>query len=254
MPMDAGVSDRVRFELLGPLVVRFDGEPVVVGEETACSLLVALLLRPAGFAGPDGFGAAVWGPGGTSTDNLYHHISRLRKALAPLGVRIGRASGNAGYRLVVADEAVDARCFEGLVAAAARLRDAEPEQALARLRAAVGLWRGPAALPGLRWPGVRLMAEELDRARLEAEEHLASLELLLEEDPVAAAGRLRDLVAEHPGHPGVTAALIRVLHAAGHPGEAGQVYEHAVRVARVAGVAVDAKVERAHRAAAGTPG
>src|SRR5216110_393194 len=77
---------RVRFELLGPFSVLNDEEPIDIEGPTAQALLVALLLRPDGYAGAGQLISAVWGrPDATSEDNLYHHISRLRRVLAPLG-------------------------------------------------------------------------------------------------------------------------------------------------------------------------
>src|SRR5215470_1271702 len=155
----ANGSDQVRCELLGPFVVRHDGKPVDLGGATPRSVLVALLLRPEGFAEPRQLVSAVWGePNGTTEDNLYHYVSWLRKRLKPCGLRIRSEPSAVRYRLVVPDAAVDVRQFDQLVTAAAALAETEPEQALRRLRAALALWRGPAAFPELRRPGVRALA------------------------------------------------------------------------------------------------
>jgi tetratricopeptide (TPR) repeat protein/DNA-binding SARP family transcriptional activator len=243
-------AGRVRFELLGPFAVLSEDRPVEVEGATARAVLVALLLRPGGYAGAGQLISAVWGePDGTSEDNLYHHISRLRRVLAPLGLRIGPGyAPKVRYRLPVPYAAVDVRRFEQLLASAAALGETEPEEALSRLRAALSLWRGPAAFPELPLPGVRALGYTLDITRLDAEERLAALELRLGR-PEQLVTRLRALTAEHPGHAGVTAALIRTLHATGRIDEAEQVYR---RAGQRHGQRLPAKVEQAYRDRPGT--
>ena len=244
----------VRFKLLGQFAVLNDGHPVLVEGATAQALLVALLLRPEGYVSSGQLIAAVWGhPDAPSEDNLYHHISRLRRTLVPLGLNIGPAHlPRVRYRLPVPEGAVDVVRFTRLLSSAAALEDAEPEEALTRLRAALDLWRGPAAFPELQLPGVRSLGRGLDVTRLDAEERLAGLELRLGR-PEHLVDRLRGLAAEHSGHAGVTAALIRTLRATGRGGEAEQVYRQAVRHH---GPRLPAKVEHAFRdrPADGQPG
>jgi tetratricopeptide (TPR) repeat protein len=250
----ANGSDRVRCQLLGQFVVRHDGKPVDLGGATPRAVLVALLLRPEGFAIAGQLVSAVWGePNGTTEDNLYHYVSRLRKQLKPLGLRIRSEPSGVRYRLVVPDAAVDVRQFERLVTAAAALAETEPEEALHRLRAALALWRGSAAFPELRRPGVRALAKALDSRRLDAEETLAGLEVQLG-DPGRAVDRLRALVAEHPDRPGLAAALIGALHATGRTSEAAAAYREAEWAARRLGQPLPAQVRQAHREPAGSTG
>src|SRR5439155_18110286 len=132
------------------------------------------------------------------------------------------------YRLPVPAASVDARRFGQLVASATALGDTEPEEALKRLRAALSMWRATAAFPELQLPGVRALAQELDTARLDVEERLAGLELRLGQ-PELRIDPLRSLAAGHPGHAGVTGALIRVLYATDRSDEAERVYRQAAR-------------------------
>jgi tetratricopeptide (TPR) repeat protein/DNA-binding SARP family transcriptional activator len=229
VPGDRGAAGGVRFQLLGQLVVRDGGGAVVpVNSASAQAILVALLLHPAGYADAGQLTAAVWGERESiKKDTLYHQAGNLRRTLTTLGLSTEAGRSSVRYQLVVPDTAVDARRFERLVSEAAALAGTEPEEALRRLREAVGLWRGTAALPELRrLDGVRAMGRRLDRARLDAEERLAGLEIQVG-SPDLVLDRLRDLVAAHPDHTGVTAALIRTLNATGHPTEAGEVYSRA---------------------------
>ena len=237
----------VRFELLGSFGIRAGGSRIELGGRTARAVLVALLLRPEGYAEAGQLIAAVWsGAAGPApgVDSLYRYISQLRGWLRPLGLAIDRGPNGAHYHLAVPAGAVDAARFAGLAGSATALAGTEPEEALRRLRAALALWRGPYAVPELRPRRVEGLARQLDRARLDAEELRADLELR-HGQPDSLPETLADLVAAHPEHDGVTAALIRVLRAAGRTGEAEQVYHHAV-AAR--GQHVPPKLDQARRA------
>jgi tetratricopeptide (TPR) repeat protein/DNA-binding SARP family transcriptional activator len=242
---DGDGSERVRFALLGPFVVLGGDGPVRIEGATAQALLVALLLRPEGYAGAGALISAVWGQQAATTgDNLYHHVTRLRRVLEPLDLHIRPGHAPAmRYRLDVPAASVDARRFTHLLTSAAALESAEPEEARDRLRSALRLWRGTAAFPELPLAGVRALGSALDTARLDAEERLAALEVRLGE-PESRLEALRSLVAEHPGHAGVLGALITVLHATGLHGEAERVYRLA---ARRYGQRLPAKVEQAFR-------
>jgi tetratricopeptide (TPR) repeat protein/DNA-binding SARP family transcriptional activator len=252
VPLPAGGSVGIEFHLLGPFAVFADGVPVETDGATANALLVALLLRPGGYARAEDLIAAVWGQrDATSGDNLYHHISRLRRFLGPFGMTVTRGRGpEVVYRLVPRPGALDAARFEEQVAAAAALEDSEPAAALGRLRAALGLWRGPAAFPELRLPGVRALGHALDGARLRAEERRAELEIRLGE-PDTLVERLRWLAAHHPGHPGIVAMLIRMLRATGRGAEAGEIYLDAKRRS---GAGLAPTVEQAYRERPAGPG
>ncbi|HSV64889.1 MAG TPA: tetratricopeptide repeat protein [Mycobacteriales bacterium] len=244
--MAAAVSAvEVRFQLLGSFQVFHGGQPVSVGGPTAQAVLVGLLQRPSVRLLPEQVVTAVWGsPDGVSDDSLYHYITGLRKALAPLGLEV--ESCRPGYLLRVPAEAVDAARFEGLVTSARALRVSDPEEAVRRLRAALELWAGPDALGGLGLPGIRRIAAGLDGRRLDAAEDLADLEL--------GRGRaeqvldlLRTLAAAHPDRDRLTAALIRALHATGRTGQAQLTYLAAEQLARRFGREPHAVVRRAQQ-------
>jgi tetratricopeptide (TPR) repeat protein len=252
-PARDGRSVGIQFGLLGTFEVLNNGLPVGVDGATDQSVLVALLLRPAGYVSAGQLIAAVWGePGAIREDSLYHRISGLRRVLKPLGLRIGPdPAKGVRYGLRVPAAALDVNRFHDALAAARAVADGEPEEALRRFRAAVALWRGPQAFPALRLPGVRALGHALDLLRLDAEEKLAELEISLG-DPETAHERLRDLTAAHPNHAGILAALIAVLRATGRQREAGELYAAARGRFRPH---LPDKVERAFRRHAGhSPG
>jgi tetratricopeptide (TPR) repeat protein/DNA-binding SARP family transcriptional activator len=230
---------RVRCNLLGPFELLGDGVPVEFDGPTVPALLVALLLRPEGYGQADQLIIAVWGESKSTTlDNLYHHMSRLRKTLKPLGLGVGRGH----YRLLVPPGALDSTEFGRLVAEAAALEDTEPEEALRRLRVALDLWRGPKAFPELQLAGVRSLGHRLDMTRLAAEERLAALEIRYG-DPEPLVDRLRTLTRAHPGDATAAAALLRVLRATDRHGEARALYD---QLRQRHGVRLPPKVEQAH--------
>jgi DNA-binding SARP family transcriptional activator len=224
-------TPHVRFQLLGRFEVHLGDRRVPVGGPTAQAVLIALLDRPGQRLLAQQVVAAVWGrPHEVTDDSLYHYIGKLRRALAPLGVRI--ESCWPGYRLVLpAQVTVDAARFAQLAGAAQAVRAEEPRQAAKLLRAALDLWQAGRALPGLALPGPRDVAARLEEQRLSAAERLAGWELA-DGHPDQVLARLRALAQEHPDRGPLTAAVMRALHAAGRTAEALTLYRRAEHAAR----------------------
>lgn len=207
-----------RVHLLGPFEVVHDGRRVDVGGPVGMAILATLAYPPDTKVLPARLAAAVWGASGAVTaDNLYRHVSRLRRALAPIGLSI--VGHRPGYRLPVDGEQVDAVQFDELLRTARSLAGTDPDQATVRLRAALDLWRGMGALDNLTQSGMRGIAAALDARRLDAEEDLAELELR-RGDPEIVLDRLRTLAAAHPRRHRLRAALVQALHATGRTDEA----------------------------------
>ena len=244
--MSVAGAPRVRFRLLGRFEVHAGGRVVPVGGPAAQAVLVALLGRPGQTQQVRQLIAAVWEhPDGVRDDTLYHYVGRLRKALSPLGVQI--ESHWPGYRLLLAEHAsIDAAWFEELVRSAGPLREAEPDQAVRRLRAALDLWQDEPALAGLNLPGARAAAARLDELRLTAAEQLAELELDRGE-PDQLLARLRSLAVAHLDRGRLTAALMRALHTTGRAGEALILYQRAEQHARRQGRQPPEPVRRAQQ-------
>jgi predicted ATPase/Tfp pilus assembly protein PilF len=153
---------------------------------------------------------------------LRVYISRLRRALgARAGVLVTQAPG---YRLNVTGDELDAGRFEGLVRSAeADLATGQAQAAAGMLRAALGLWRGP-ALSDV----ADLAFAQADAGRLE-EARLAALESRVDAD--LACGWHASLVAEldglssaHPLRERLTGQRILALYRCGRQAEALTAY------------------------------
>ena len=151
----------VEFGLLGPLRAVRDGTPLPLGGPRQRAVLARLLLDPARVVPVGVLIDDVWGgdPPETATKTLQKYVSELRKILGP---NVVLTSGH-GYSVDVEAGSVDARRFEGLLAAG-------------DFDGALALWRGEALadLPDVlfvvaersRLQELRLVAVE---RRLEAE-------------------------------------------------------------------------------------
>src|SRR5712671_2095472 len=122
----------MEFRILGPLEVEDDGRTVPLGGAKQRVLLARGRPRST-----DRLIEEIWDghPPETALKSVQVYISQLRKALGD-----GRVvTRERGYELVVAPGEVDADRFEALVRAASA---AAPEQACARFREALALFRG----------------------------------------------------------------------------------------------------------------
>jgi DNA-binding SARP family transcriptional activator len=203
----------VEFRLLGPLEVRDGaGSVIALRRRQQRALLGALLIRAGEVVSVDRLVDDLWGenPPASAVGSLQNTVSQLRKLLEPLGKDILRRQAP-GYVLDVPAEAIDARRFERLVAAAAGL---EPAQRAASLREALALWRGPALDDLTDEPWAEVEASRLEELRLEALEERIQADLEL--------GRHATLVAEleagtvdHPLHERLHGQLALALYRSG---------------------------------------
>ncbi|MBB3674471.1 putative ATPase/DNA-binding SARP family transcriptional activator [Modestobacter versicolor] len=211
----------VRICLLGPVaVLGEDGQPVDVGGPRARALLARLAVEPGRVVGLDTLIEAVWDadPPAAPGNAVQALVSRLRRALPAVPLR---AQAH-GYLLDLPADAVDAGRFEALVARAREDRD--PDRALALLREAEQLWRGPALadLRDLAFTGP--LAARWDELRLTAAEQRLGGEL--ERGRAAAAlAELEELVAAHPLREPLCLLQVRALARLGRSAEALAAYE-----------------------------
>lgn len=151
--------------VLGPVEIRRDGEPVRIYRQEARALAVLVAARGQAVS-RETLIAAIWqDEPGPAQDGLATIMSRLRTKLAAGGLQIPSAKGAGHYRLIAAtghslDEAVDAARFEASRRAGAALAaEGREADALGSFRAAAREWRGePLSVPGRAWRPPRICA------------------------------------------------------------------------------------------------
>lgn len=228
--------------VLGPLEVRTDGRaaPVTGGRRRA--LLAALLAGARRTVSTGDLLAAVWpdGPPPSAEHTLHTHVSRLRLSYGlPIVARDG------GYVIDIVPGALDAAVFDEHVA---RAEAAPPADAVALLRAALALWRGPAYGGAADVPGVRAEAQRLEERRRQAGERLVAA-LVLTGRPDEAVAVAQAAVGESPTRETAWVGLLRALVAAGRPAEATQAYHRAAAALDTIGLLPSSDLRAAHAAA-----
>ncbi|RYP86444.1 hypothetical protein EKO23_09060 [Nocardioides guangzhouensis] len=205
----------VEVAVLGPVEVSIGGSPVDLGTPKQRALVAALALSGGRPVSVDAIVDLLWGdappPGVTTT--LQAYVSGLRRVMEPDRERRAPATVLVtvapGYALRVADGSHDARVFERAVTVEQRrLQGLAPvgppsvdagtlTDAVARLDAALALWRGTPY--GELEDAAAAVAERarLEELRLVALEHRLLADLALGHHGTAAA-ELEALTAAHP--------------------------------------------------------
>lgn len=211
------------FGILGPLEVVLAGRSIPLGGRHGRVCLAVLLLRAGQPVSADELVQALWGDDAppTARKALHIQISRLR---ARLGDGAGRlVTTSAGYRLDVAAEELDAARFEAL---AARAHGESPDAAVATLREALDLWRGP-ALADLRYePFAQEAVRRLEELRATVREDWLDARVALG-DHAAVAAELDARAADAPLRERLVALRMRALYGAGRHTEALAVFRDA---------------------------
>jgi DNA-binding SARP family transcriptional activator len=140
MPLPA----EVEFGLLGPLLVRRGGIPVEVPHGKQRILLAALLLNAGRVLSADDLSDTLWesAPPASARATLQNYVKRLRACFGDRGHLLVKTVPP-GYCLQVEPGQLDVHRFESLLTAGrAAARSADWQEAAARLRDALALWRG----------------------------------------------------------------------------------------------------------------
>jgi DNA-binding SARP family transcriptional activator len=201
--------------MLGPLQVRDgEGEMVALPRRQQRALLGALLVRAGEVVSTDRLVDDLWGesPPPAALGSLQNTVSQLRKLLGATTLR----TQPPGYVLDVADDDVDARRFERLVAEAVGRTAVERAAAL---REALALWHGPALADLADEPWAAVEAERLDELRLTATEEQLDAELELGRH-AALVARIEALAAEHPLRERLWRQLALALYRSGRQADA----------------------------------
>jgi WD40 repeat protein/DNA-binding SARP family transcriptional activator len=225
---------RVQFRMLGPLEVLDDaGRPLVLGGAKQRALLAVLLLHAGQVVSADRLIDELWGedPPETARNVLQVYVANLRKVLEP--DRPKRTTSSLlrtqppGYLLDLDGHSLDLDRFERLAdegRAASAAGQASAASTL--LRAALGLWRGPAlgdvALSG-RGQGA---LAELEERRLGAMEERIQADLAVGRHR-ELVGELEVLVAEYPLRERLWAQLMVALYRSGRQADALAAFQRA---------------------------
>ncbi|KOX09461.1 putative ATPase/DNA-binding SARP family transcriptional activator [Micromonospora profundi] len=217
----------MRFRVLGPTrVLLADGRELPVGGPRLRALLALLLLNAGRIVPAERLIDGLYGehPPHGPANALQSQVSRLRQALPAEDALV--EFHQAGYRLAVDPEDVDAYRFERLAESGRRaLAAGDWSHAAAVLREASELWHGPALADVLNAPA---QAARLDELRLAAVEDRIEAELALGGHSALVA-ELRELVVAHPLRERARGQLMRVLSGLGRPAEALAEFEDARR-------------------------
>jgi DNA-binding SARP family transcriptional activator len=219
----------VEWLLLGPLAVRVGGvaAPVTSGKHRV--VLAGLLLNASRVVRSDELAAMIWSssPPVSARPTLRNYVKLLRHALADGGSRIVTHPG--GYQIDVRPGELDVSRFETLCGTARQAAGRGGwEEAAARLREALALWRGEplADVPSdlllrtvPRLAELRLQALE---SRVDADLHLGRQAELI--------GELRELVVTFPFRERLHAMLMLALYRDGRQADALAAYRQARQV------------------------
>jgi DNA-binding SARP family transcriptional activator/Tfp pilus assembly protein PilF len=242
---------RLDFAVLGPLEVRCGGQPLPVHGSRERAVLAVLLLESGSVVPVGRLVGAVWDddPPGGAEKAVRNCVSSLRRRFAEAGAPAGLIETvSAGYRLRLGNCDLDLHEFDRLVASGRGLAAAgEIGRAVAGLRAALALWRGP-ALAGVGGALIGAAAARLDERRMTAVEECIDLELALGRHRDVAA-ELRGYAAEWPLRERLAGQLMLALYRSGRQAEALDAFHRlAERLADDLGLGPSNEIARLHEA------
>lgn len=170
----------MQFRLLGALEAGSGNAVVDLGPPKQRAVLAILLLHVGEIVSVDRIIDLLWGdePPRTAAHSIQIYVSDLRKSLeAVAGTRL-ILTRPPGYQLDTPPESVDAKQFERLVQQGSeQLNQGKRDAAVAALRSALALWRGPALSDFAYEEFAQPYVQRLNDLHLDAIETLASAEL-----------------------------------------------------------------------------
>jgi len=224
----AGVGARLRFGLLGPLLLTVAGTPVALGTPKQRAVFAMLLINRNRAIGTESLIDAAWdqSPASAARTSIHSYVSNLRRILAGAGADpyAVLASASAGYRLSIADGECDMDCFiaektAGMQAAAAERFD----QASSHFSAALNEWRGPALDDLSSFAFVEPFATALTEDYMLVQIARAEAEIACGRAGVII-GELESLAAKHPYREPLWAKLITAYYVAERQSDALDAY------------------------------
>jgi SARP family transcriptional regulator, regulator of embCAB operon len=219
---------RLRFGLLGPLLVTVAGTPVALGTPKQRAILAMLLINRNRAVGTESLIDAAWdqSPVPAARTSIHSYVSNLRRVLASAGINPYEvlASAPPGYRLSIADGDCDLDRFitektAGMNAAAAGRFD----QASGYFSAALDEWRGPVLDDLGNFAFVEAFATALTEDYMLVQIARAEAEIACGRAS-AIIGELEALAAKHPYREPLWAKLITAYYVADRQSDALQAY------------------------------
>jgi DNA-binding SARP family transcriptional activator/streptogramin lyase len=216
----------MRFGILGPLEVYDGTTPVSLGGGHQRRLLALLLVNPNLPLTSDRLIDELWGgrPPETAAKALQGLVSQLRKQLGASTVE----TVPGGYLLRVDEGDLDARRFERLMTES---RGLEKDDALAKAREALALWRGPALAEFAYDDFARGEIERLEELRRTGIERRIELELAMGRHD-GLVPELEALIRAHPLRERLRHHLMLALYRSGRQADALEAYRAARQVLR----------------------
>lgn len=216
------IEPSAEFLVLGPLGIVHGGAPVHVTAGRPQVVLSMLLLEAGRVVSVQRLLDALWAdePPTTARSQVQICISALRRLLTGTGADI--LTQPPGYLLRIPDGALDLVRFRDLCARAESLAPTRPEEAVARYREALSLWRGDACA-SVDSQVVAQAAIRLNEERWTALERRMDLELRLGRHQ-EVAGELAEIVSAEPFRERPRALLMLALYRSGRQAEALEAY------------------------------
>ena len=226
--MAGHVAGSVEFRILGPLEITAGSSRLEVSGTRQQVVLATLLLHVNKTVSVPRLLEAVYGeqPPSTSRSQVQISVSALRRMFSAHCRSPVIETRDTGYIIQSTTDQLDYAQFTDLVERARSSRDAgHLEQAVARYRSALRLWRGP-ALDGILSRLVLDGASRLDEQRVSVNEDRISIELLLGRHR-EMVGELTELIAEFPLRERLHRQLMLALYRCDRTAEALQAYRQA---------------------------
>lgn len=237
------------FRILGPLQARCGGQLVPVRGVREQVALAVLLLEAGNVVPLDRFTEAVWDqdPPPAAAKAVRNTVSVLRHRLVRAGAGTLIETRPPGYQLRLGASSLDAQQFQQQVTAARKLSGAQAPRAAAGLRAALGLWRGP-ALAGIGGAVIEAAAVWLEEQRLAVLEMCLDLELGLGDHQQLCA-ELQQLVSQWPLREHLVGQLMLALYRSGRQADALNAFHRlGQRLRTELGILPSAEVTKLHQA------
>ena len=215
----------IDLRVLGPFEMSIDGTATTLRGERAIKVFALLVLNANMLVPIQRIVDFTWAePPNSARQQIHNVVSALRRTLTAADGRADIVTMPSGYKLEVAEQAIDLFRFQ------ADLRTAESAEAAQDVRAAidvlnlaVGRWRGP-ALANVDSHLAASIAASLNDQYLGTFERLAKLSIAVGES-TSVIGGLTRLVGEHPYREQLRALLMIALHGSGRQSEALSVFE-----------------------------